>query len=553
MKRYWLFFINIFFLLIAAGCHDEDFGYTEQDVFTGLYKRNFEKEFGKISPDETWDFSHDASFARNMAATRAMNADGIDLDDEGYYRVQKTTLDWINDNISSKAASSFVFKYNNESLTFIPISIAAGQTTPWQLKTRMFSPKGNNESCTQTDQTCWQRNDSKVQITNACQTCGGSGSVPAACHTCSGSGHVSHTIDCRECNGKGSTTCFLCRGRGTFLWIIPCFLCGRDGKFECNRCNETGKVSEEINCTSCSGSGVSGTTTCTACNGTGGELHWSPEPNAKGTSEAVAVRAKTMKLNLSGIGTGDIFYPYLKNNITYNTSIDQKVKFFAVPRPTNIREDKFTYVLAFETSSNNDYKDIIFLVVSDKRFESVPTNPLFTSIRKRYLIEDLCSSSDFDFNDIVVDVEQIKAYERTGNNGNYGFKSNTTQTATLKHVCGTVPFEVYIGSKKLFAVTDPTDKQKMAQELNCSVTDAAVDGFDLDAVAEDIKTWNPANNNIRIKVWKNSQPGAESYEGAEFVNSSFPQQGTVPFIIATDVSVAWTAKDGDRFDINKLK
>lgn len=337
------------------------------------------------------------------------------------------------------------------------------------------------------------------------------------------------------------------------LWIIPCFLCGRDGKFECNRCNETGKVSEEINCTSCSGSGVSGTTTCTACNGTGGELHWSPEPNAKGTSEAVAVRAKTMKLNLSGIGTGDIFYPYLKNNITYNTSIDQKVKFFAVPRPTNIREDKFTYVLAFETSSNNDYKDIIFLVVSDKRFESVPTNPLFTSIRKRYLIEDLCSSSDFDFNDIVVDVEQIKAYERTGNNGNYGFKSNTTQTATLKHVCGTVPFEVYIGSKKLFAVTDPTDKQKMAQELNCSVTDAAVDGFDLDAVAEDIKTWNPANNNIRIKVWKNSQPGAESYEGAEFVNSSFPQQGTVPFIIATDVSVAWTAKDGDRFDINKLK
>lgn len=558
MKKLLFLILTILTTLTATSCQDEEFGFTEQEVFQGAYKRNFEKTYGKIDPNQSWDFSRDASGSYQSAATRAMNADGIDLDTDGYYRVQKTTLDWVNNNIGSKPASSFVFKYNCESLTFIPIYIAASQTTNWQLKTRGFEPKGNNEECKKTDLTWWSRNNSQVQITNACTTCGGSGNVPATCGLCSGSGHVLSDVDCHECGGHGTIACSSCGGDGTWhVWFIvwfdlKCWICKGSGKFNCNRCNATGKVEEEITCGTCSGSGLSGTTSCHTCNGTGGTLNWAKETDTKGTSEAVATRAKPQKQNISGIGAGDIIYPYLysetksgwSTNKTYNTSIDKKIKFFAVPRPTNISSDKYTYVLACETGSDNDYKDIIFLVVSNKKFESVPTEPLFTSLRKRYLIEDLCSSSDFDFNDIVVDVEQIKAYNKSGNNGDYGFKLVTTQKATLKHVCGTKPFEVSIGGTTLFTVTDPTYG-------NPDIL--AEGGTDPEIEKDDLTTWNPETNNISVKVWKSSMPGAESYEGAEFVSSSFPETGDVPFIIATDVSVPWTAKDGERFEIGNLK
>lgn len=43
--------------MMLTGCQDEDFGYTQEDVFKAAYERNFIKAFGPVNPEETWDFS----------------------------------------------------------------------------------------------------------------------------------------------------------------------------------------------------------------------------------------------------------------------------------------------------------------------------------------------------------------------------------------------------------------------------------------------------------------------------------------------------------------
>ncbi len=54
MKKYLFLITLLVTSLMATSCHEEDFGYTSFEI---AYKTNFEKQYGKIKPDQTWDFS----------------------------------------------------------------------------------------------------------------------------------------------------------------------------------------------------------------------------------------------------------------------------------------------------------------------------------------------------------------------------------------------------------------------------------------------------------------------------------------------------------------
>ena len=171
-------------------------------------------------------------------------------------------------------------------------------------------------------------------------------------------------------------------------------------------------------------------------------------------------------------------------------------------------EDERTY-WGFDCDNDGVYMDVICLVREYK-------NP--DPIIKRYMIEDLGSVGDFDFNDIVVDVKD---------------DLQGKQTAYIRAMGGTLNFTIQIGSTswtkeggkiKLNGVEVNTEVGTMYNtqnpEYNIVLAEFPVSG------------WNPGSNNITVTVAKKG-----TNKGVQKI--SFPKMGEVPMIIACDEIVNW--------------
>ena len=154
----------------------------------------------------------------------------------------------------------------------------------------------------------------------------------------------------------------------------------------------------------------------------------------------------------------------------------------------------------FDCDRDGDYSDLLFQVV-----EYNPAKPVW----KRYMIEDLGGSDDFDFNDVVVDVYQDYA--------------TNSQKAIIWAMGGTKDFSLKIngqivwtksveGKAKGYAVIDMVNTNPL--DLNNKIDEFPVSG------------WNPATNNISILV-KDESNGVLTEE-----DIPFPRAGEVPMIIA---------------------
>lgn len=99
-------------IFALTGCQDEDFGYTTEEI---SFNTNFQKEYGKIDPEQSWDFyrakPRTAKFSPWMhgeAETRAgipgytqTEASAIikNSGSDAYYDVLDETLDWMRANL----------------------------------------------------------------------------------------------------------------------------------------------------------------------------------------------------------------------------------------------------------------------------------------------------------------------------------------------------------------------------------------------------------------------------------------------------------------------
>lgn len=192
------------------------------------------------------------------------------------------------------------------------------------------------------------------------------------------------------------------------------------------------------------------------------------------------------------------------------------------PRPSNIGKENETLILACEdgpledTNTDKDYNEVVLLMygnpevpkpieITDKEITEVKT--------KRYMIEDLGSTDDFDFNDVVVDVTSELTKKLTYTNGKLTGTEviGETQKAVIRHLGGTVPFQLTIGNTAL--------KEMQGQ------MDANPD------TEFDIAGWEPEKNNISVKVKDANNEIVHDIE--------FPKDGTAPMIIAVDETVNW--------------
>lgn len=255
--------------------------------------------------------------------------------------------------------------------------------------------------------------------------------------------------------------------------------------------------------------------------------------------------------------------------------------------------------------SDHDNNDVVFMIVGYPNVpQIVPTTEI---ISKRYMCEDLGATDDFDFNDVVIDVKQTRQLSismlpegtasnsvfNTGmGNSQYGSGSSVeivgvdeiskVQTAKIAHVCGTLPIQVRVGNYFYPVFEDPTveydtrsrlmqpgyyygqDKDHFTRAQN----EVREEGWNPneEKVIED-NSWNPATNNIVIYVdWTpvsnnihisqefNLPEDGDERSFVDFSKDSnvkhvmFSKPGTVPYIIATDITTPWMK---ERMDIPK--
>ena len=185
---------------------------------------------------------------------------------------------------------------------------------------------------------------------------------------------------------------------------------------------------------------------------------------------------------------------------------------------------------------DNDYNDLVLAVVGNP---DIPQEKIFannqyevkTCRAKRYMIEDLGSIGDFDFNDVVVDVEEnaVITHEVTYENGvlktDKIIRETTEPTkAVIRAMGGTIDFELTIGN---------TSWIKSRGGFNISTMyNTAKGAIDYDKVLAEFEVtgWDPISNNVSIKV--NGKKG-------EVYTISFPKAGTAPMIIAVDPTQKW--------------
>ena len=200
------------------------------------------------------------------------------------------------------------------------------------------------------------------------------------------------------------------------------------------------------------------------------------------------------------------YYTYAEGNgdvsINANAEIMKNLKSFEIKYYKEYSVNGRTY-WGFDCTNDGDYSDLIFLV---QNVELMP-------IEKRYMVEDLGSIGDFDFNDIVFDVQQ----DAQGN-----------QKCIIRAMGGTLDFTLQIGSTKW---SKGDDGAKKGYQPTVMYNTDPIDGAMVLAEFE-VEEWNPAENNVTVSVVSKENNGVITV-------IPFPKKGEVPMIIALDTFYAW--------------
>ena len=148
----------------------------------------------------------------------------------------------------------------------------------------------------------------------------------------------------------------------------------------------------------------------------------------------------------------------------------------------------------FDCNHDGDYTDLICLVEP-------------TATCKRYMVEDLGATDDFDFNDIVIDVSA----------------KGEKQWAEVRAMGGTLDFTVTIGN---------TTWTKSENGFNPAMMYNTKKTVDWNAVLAtfDVTGWVPESNNITVQVKGSTNNGTAQDRTVSTI--AFPKRGEVPMMIA---------------------
>lgn len=367
--------LSIFSLFTFVSCQDEEFGYTQEEIFRSAYERNFEAKYGKIDPNQSWDLS---THARNdwgsCGHTRAMSDRDFVTLNGGYFEIDKSMVTWIEsklpNNTDNSSTENFGIIMSAGEFAIIPLYENGNTGLGYEL--HMVVHDGTRQV---SDQVVWTRSMDASRSTIQMKK---KGSTP--CNTCHEHGYVDHggSDPCQYCDGKGyfpggtltcpngctngiltepcpnsnctvysrtdnlgrdaTIKCSNCNGRGwVFNLFSPgCSVCGGSGwkKFGsghpiCSSCNGAHVITR--NCGLCQNGGVTkcpvcngsktGGVLCTTCGGTGSTdvVAWADLQERETTAGATAIRTKPTYVDNSSAPAGSVVYFYLKATNTVSS------------------------------------------------------------------------------------------------------------------------------------------------------------------------------------------------------------------------------------------
>ena len=209
-----------------------------------------------------------------------------------------------------------------------------------------------------------------------------------------------------------------------------------------------------------------------------------------------------------------------------------------LPKPANVPNDYFSYLIGCEDGApDGDFEDLGFLFFGPPIIEVEEVEVRET---KRYMMEDLGTTDDFDFNDVVVDVSNVwtKKITRQENasTGEVAYheevlEDTKRQEAIVRAAGGIYDFKLIIGNKEW----RKKDGLNVGEMLNTGWGGSTIytTGAESELAKFAVTGWDKDNNNISLTVYR---PDAHDSNG---MTIKFPKSGDAPMIIAVDENKAW--------------
>lgn len=165
--------------------------------------------------------------------------------------------------------------------------------------------------------------------------------------------------------------------------------------------------------------------------------------------------------------------------------------------------------VAFDCNGDEDYSDLICLLENYQVKEA----EIVSEVSKRYMMEDLGSVGDFDFNDCVVDLTKT-----TWSDGKVETKG------VVRALGGILDITVLIGGKQVWSKSGQEGLDVKTMYNTTSIDKNAVYG------EFDASDWQPSENNISFAV---------KGENAQVVEIEFPETGSIPQMVAVKAGHDW--------------
>ena len=250
----------------------------------------------------------------------------------------------------------------------------------------------------------------------------------------------------------------------------------------------------------------------------------------KNTISAAAVKATPYTFSNLPVGKEMYFYLFISQandhpqlqNAQQSSLNGMMIALTECPRPANLDPENEVMIVGCEdwngSGSDNDMNDVVFMVYG-KPYVPQPIKieegtPITKKTTVRYMIEDLGSTNDFDFNDIVLDVSNICLSTPTYVNGvlDHWTDGEIRQEAVIRHLGGELPFRLKIGDTQL-------DEHRGVMGSNPDEK-------------YDVTGWDINTHNVSVEVRQNMN-------STVYNHMTFPKAGEVPIIIAVDPTVEW--------------
>ena len=228
------------------------------------------------------------------------------------------------------------------------------------------------------------------------------------------------------------------------------------------------------------------------------------------------------------------------------SSLDHKMLALqGIDKPANVPEDNEVTIIGCEDGTDNDYEDLVFMMYGKPAPPVEHVDEVEVRETKRYMMEDLGSSDDFDFNDVVVDVSNVyknKITYQYDANGALVFEreeevpGSRYQEAIVRAAGGTLDFTLEIGTTTITSWTKSVELPPVSDMKNTGWQSTPIyySGTQSELATFRIKDndWNPKTNNIKVIVEGRG-------ENTDVKTITFPKKGEAPMIIAVEPGTDW--------------